>query len=222
MRQREIEEQERREAERIAEASETDKNKVIHFHSQENRRIEQMHLFEAQKAQEQAKILLDRQNAEKLRKEEAEKKRQKEEEKRQQAAKKAAAERKKQEAEQLAKRQEQIRREQERAAEKIAKKEAEKKEREAKAAEEKARKAREDAKKVFLFSTFVFDYSFQWKTPVVPVTSAPSFKDLQAKDEEEQKIQRKAKEVETAQKRAAEKVVVQNKGQVHFSLFFMN
>jgi len=184
MRQREIEEQERREAELIAE---------------ENRRIEQMHLFEQQKAQEQAKILLDRQNAEKLRKEEAEKKRQKEEEKRQQAAKKAAAERKKQEAEQLAKRQEQIRREQERAAEKIAKKEAEKREREAKAAEEKARKAREDAKK--------------WKTPVVPVTSAPSFKDLQAKDEEEQKIQKKAKEIETAHKRAAEKVVVQSKGQ---------
>jgi len=62
--------------------------------------------------------------------------------------------------------------------------------------------------------------NFQWKTPVVPVTTAPSFKDLQAKDEEEQKIQKKAKEIETAHKRAAEKVVVQSKGQVHFALFF--
>ncbi|CAG5111263.1 Oidioi.mRNA.OKI2018_I69.chr2.g5587.t1.cds [Oikopleura dioica] len=183
-RQRELEEQRRLEEERILE---------------EKRAAEQRLLFEQQKAQEQAKILLDRQNAEKARKEEAEKRRKKEEEKRQQEAKKAAAERKKLEAEQLAKRQEQIRKEQERAAEKAAKKEAEKKERERKAAEEKARKAREDAKK--------------WNAPVTPVTSVPSFKDLQAKDEEEQKIEKKAKEIETAQKRAAEKVVVQSKGQ---------
>ena len=52
------------------------------------------------------------------------------------------------------------------------------------------------------------------------MTSAPSFKDLQAKDEEEQKIQKKAKEIETAHKRAAEKVVVQSKGQVKFAISF--
>ena len=52
------------------------------------------------------------------------------------------------------------------------------------------------------------------------MTSAPSFKDLQAKDEEEQKIQKKAKEIETAHKRAAEKVVVQSKGQVKLAISF--